>query len=130
MTNTAISHAIRNTEHATRTRGVGMSEADRVLSELAAFSRACYPGRRLRKYQVEAARPILAAVESGRALPQGGAFVILFSRQAGKDELLAQLAAFLLARYRRRGGALVLAAPTFKPQCLITRRRLLERLHP
>jgi len=60
--------------------------------------------------------------------------VILFSRQAGKDELLAQLQAFLLARGQRSGCGIVVAAPTFKPQCLISRRRLLARmnagLHP
>jgi hypothetical protein len=75
---------------------------------------------------LDAAAPILAAVEA-RA---GGAFCCLFSRQAGKDELLAQLQAFLLARFQRRGGAMVLATPTYKPQALISRRRLVGRLVP
>jgi hypothetical protein len=98
----------------------------RLLTDFATFSRACYPGRGLRGYQLDAA-PILAAVEA-RA---GGAFCCLFSRQAGKDELLAQLQAFLLARFERRGGAMVLATPTYKPQALISRRRLVGAgIHP
>ena len=95
-----------------------------ILSDFAAFSRACYPAYALRAYQLEAARPILAAIEASR----GGDFVIEFARQAGKDELLAQLQAFLMARYRIRGGQVVMAAPTYKPQCMISRRRLTQRL--
>lgn len=95
-----------------------------LLSDFTAFSRVCYPRRRLRPYQVEAAAPVLAAAEAR----QGGAFVIQFSRQAGKDELLAQLLAFLLARYRIYSGSIVLATPTFRPQALISRRRLAARL--
>src|SRR5579859_1327339 len=95
-----------------------------VLSEFGQFSAACYPRRRLRRYQLEAAAPVLAAV----AARAGGTFVVQFSRQAGKDELLAQLQAFLLARYRRRGGAIVMATPTFKPQALVSRRRVAARL--
>jgi hypothetical protein len=98
----------------------------RLLTDFAMFSRVCYPGRGLRGYQLDAAAPILAAVEA-RA---GGAFCCLFSRQAGKDELLAQLQAFLLARFQRRGGAIVLATPTYKPQALVSRRRLVGRLVP
>jgi hypothetical protein len=98
----------------------------RLLTDFAAYSVACYPGRGLRGYQLEAAAPILAAVEQRR----GGAFCCLFSRQAGKDELLAQLQAFLLARYQRAGGAIVLATPTYKPQSLVSRRRLRARLVP
>lgn len=96
----------------------------RLLTDFAGFSRVCYPGRGLRAYQLEAAAPILAAIEAR----QGGSFTLLFSRQAGKDELLAQLLAFLLARYRLSGGAIVVAAPTYKPQCLVSRRRLAGRL--
>jgi hypothetical protein len=95
-----------------------------LLTDFARFSAALYPERRLRSYQIEAAGPILAAAEAR----QGGAFVVQFSRQAGKDELLAQLQAFLLARYQRRGGSIVLATPTYRPQSLVSRRRLLARL--
>lgn len=101
-----------------------------MLTDLGEFSRLLYPGRVLRSYQLEAALPILSAILEGR----GGSYTIMFSRQAGKDELLAQLEAFLLARYRIRGGNLVVGAPTFKPQCMVSKRRLLELcgtpLHP
>ena len=52
----------------------------------------------------------------------------MFSRQAGKDELLAQLLAYLLTRNQLRGGNAVLAAPTFRPQGALSRDRLLDRL--
>lgn len=95
-----------------------------LLTDFAAFSRACYPAHTLRRYQLAAARPILAAVERAA----GGAFVILFSRQAGKDELLAQLQAFLLARYRLAGAAIVMGVPTYQPQSVVSRKRLAQRL--
>jgi hypothetical protein len=94
------------------------------------FSQALYPGRALRRYQLDAAAPILAAVDR----QAGGRFVLLFARQAGKDELLAQLLAYLLARYQGKGDSMVMATPTYKPQALVSRRRLVERtatpLHP
>src|SRR5437867_1205776 len=96
-----------------------------ILSDLAAFSRACYPSHTLHEYQLRAARPILAAMEAGR----GGSYVVLFCRQSGKDETLAQLEAFLLARYRLRGGSIVMACPTADPQAQTSRSRLAARTH-
>jgi len=96
----------------------------RVLTDVGVFSRLVLPRWRLRPYQVGPARAIAASIEAGR----GGTFAIVFSRQAGKDELLAQLLAFLLVRYQRRGGTAVLAAPTFRPQAAISRDRSLARL--
>jgi hypothetical protein len=102
----------------------------KLVSDFASFSRVCYPERVLRGYQLEAALPVLEAVDRRR----GGGYTMIFSRQAGKDELLAQLQAFLLCRYRLRGGNIVVGAPTFKPQCLVSKRRLMGRcdtaLHP
>src|SRR5690606_24597334 len=46
----------------------------------------------------------------------------------GKDELLAQVLAALLIRYSRRGGTIVVAAPTRRPQAQISRDRLWNRL--
>ena len=97
-----------------------------LLREFAAFSRALYPHHILRAYQLAAAAPILAAIHN----PRGGRYVVLFSRQSGKDELLAQIQAFVLARDQRRGGAVVMATPTYKPQALVSRRRLDARLDP
>lgn len=53
---------------------------------------------------------------------------MVFSRQSGKDEMLAQTLAYLLNLYRLRGGSVVVASPTLRPQGMITRSRLLHRL--
>ena len=62
----------------------------RVLTDVGVFSRAVLPGYALRPYQVGPARAIVESVEGGL----GRQFGVVFSRQAGKDELLAQLLAF------------------------------------
>ena len=84
------------------------------------------PGYQLRAYQVEPARAIAQSVLDH----DGRQFAIVFSRQAGKDELLAQVLAYLLTRYAIRGGTAVIAAPTFHPQAALSRDRLLARLDP
>ena len=38
----------------------------RLLTDFAAFSRTCYPASALRRYQLEAAVPILAALDERR----------------------------------------------------------------
>jgi hypothetical protein len=96
----------------------------RALADIGTFSRLALPERRLRPYQVEPARAIAESVEGGL----GRSFAIVFSRQAGKDETLAQLLAWLLIRRQRWGGAAVVGAPTFRPQAALTRDRLLDRL--
>jgi len=58
----------------------------------------------------------------------GQQFAVMFSRQSGKDELLAQTVAYLLARYQQIGGSIVLAAPSFHPQAALMRDRLCDRL--
>jgi hypothetical protein len=95
-----------------------------ALRDVAHFSRLLLPDRRLRSYQVEPARAIVESVERR----DGRSFAVVFSRQAGKDELLAQIVAFLLLRHQRHGGTIVLAAPTFQPQATLMRDRLLTRL--
>ena len=102
-----------------------LAQAARAAAgDVATFSGVVAPERRLRGYQVEPARAIAESVLGGL----GRQFAVVFSRQAGKDELLAQVIAFLLARYRRRGGGIVVAAPTFRPQAALSRDRLLDRL--
>jgi hypothetical protein len=96
----------------------------RVVQDVALFSEVLLPRWRLRPYQVGPAQAIAASVAGGR----GGVFAVVFSRQAGKDELLAQLLAYLLVRYQVQGGSAVLAAPTFRPQAALSRDRLLARL--
>jgi hypothetical protein len=88
-----------------------------------AFSRTLLPQHSLRHYQLEAATAIV------RAVPLGGEqLAVVFSRQAGKDEMLAQTLAYLLNLYRLRGGSIVVASPTFRPQGMLSKDRLMDRL--
>ena len=96
----------------------------RLMGDVGTFSRAAMEGYRLRPYQIEPARAIVESVERGL----GRSFAVVFSRQAGKDEALAQTLAFLLLRRQFTGGEAVVAAPTFRPQAALMRDRLLRRL--
>jgi hypothetical protein len=75
---------------------------------------------RLRKYQ-EAA--LEAAVHSVMA-HLGRTLVVMFPRQSGKNELQAQLEAFLLTKLQDTDAELVKVSPTWKPQSLNAMRRL------
>ncbi|MBF6612095.1 MAG: hypothetical protein IVW55_03115, partial [Chloroflexi bacterium] len=95
-----------------------------ISDDVAAFSRVAYPQWELRGYQ----RRVAAALARSITRREGRQFAVVFARQSGKDEMLAQLEAFLICRYRLRGGSIVVANPTYNPQGLIARRRLLDRL--
>lgn len=95
-----------------------------ALLDVGAYSRGLLPDHALRPYQVEVARAIADSVRHRRGLQ----FAVVFARQAGKDETLAQLLAYLLTAHWRAGGSIVVAAPTYRPQSLIARARLLDRL--
>jgi hypothetical protein len=96
--------------------------AQALVDEIEVFCRRALP-QALRTYQLEVGRAIARSVMEGRGLT----FTVLFPRQAGKNELSAQLEAFLLFRYERVGGSIVKAAPTFKPQVVTSMLRL-ERM--
>src|SRR3990172_5015735 len=90
-----------------------------ALSDVGAYSR--YVSRRaLRAYQLEPAEAIVRSILAGA----GRTFVVEMSRQAGKNELSAQLEAYLLTIVQRVGGQIVKASPTFKPQTLNSLQRL------
>lgn len=78
----------------------------------------------LRPYQLTVARAILQAVQAH----QGGLITVMMSRQAGKNELSAQLELFLLLRHADTGGQIVKCAPTFRPQLRNSLVRLQDRL--
>ncbi|MFN8533300.1 MAG: hypothetical protein U0556_07115 [Dehalococcoidia bacterium] len=78
----------------------------------------------LRPYQREPLRAILRSILNH----DGHTFSVMMSRQAGKNELSAQLEVGLLVRYAAAGGILVKASPTFRPQALLSRERLITRL--
>ncbi len=67
---------------------------------------------------------MLASVRDGRGL----SFSVMMSRQAGKNELSAQLEAYLLIRHHAQDVESVKCAPTFRPQAQISLRRLWTRL--
>jgi hypothetical protein len=97
--------------------------AVRILSDIKWFSKLVVQ-RPLRNYQLEPAHAILDSILHGKGLY----FAIVFSRQAGKNELSAQLEAYLLNLYHRKGGQIVKAAPTFRPQLINSKMRLEEVL--
>ena len=81
--------------------------------------------RPLRAYQLAPAKAILTSVLEG----EGRRFAVMMSRQAGKNEMAAQLEAYLLNLFQRRGGQIVKASPTFKPQTINSMLRLEEHLN-
>jgi len=78
----------------------------------------------VRRYQQEAALAILESVLRG----QGRTIVVMFPRQSGKNELQAQIEAYLLAKFAREGGEMVKCSPTWRPQAIHAMRRLQRTL--
>ncbi|GCE07375.1 hypothetical protein [Dictyobacter aurantiacus] len=79
-------------------------------------------GKPLYPYQEQVGDAILAAIRAGR----GDTFSVMFARQMGKNQLSAVLEAYLLFAYPH--GSIVKAAPTYKPQIVNSRMRLLNML--
>jgi hypothetical protein len=108
-----------------RTGQADMHRALRLaLRDPVRFSIATQRRKPLRDYQ----RPAVDAIWQSILNERGEQFAVVFSRQSGKDELLAQLLAFLLIRFQRRGGSIVVATPALRPQGLVSRDRLLAAL--
>jgi hypothetical protein len=78
----------------------------------------------MRPYQLQPAQAILKSIRHNK----GFSFVVIVSRQAGKDELAANLKAFLLARFENTEGGIVEVNPTYKPQTINAITRLDRRL--
>ncbi len=77
-------------------------------------------GITLRKYQEGVAIAVVDSVVHGKGL----SFVVMFPRQSGKNELQAQIEAYLLLLYSQIGGEIVKVSPTWKPQSLNAMHRL------
>jgi hypothetical protein len=75
---------------------------------------------KLRSYQQAVARAVIDSVRKHLGL----SFVVMFPRQSGKNELQAQLEAYLLCLYIDKDLEIVKASPTWKPQSLNAMRRL------
>lgn len=78
----------------------------------------------LRPYQLEAGRAIAASVLERRGLT----ITVVMARQAGKNELSAQVELLLLLRHARRPLDAIKCAPTFEPQGRVSLRRLWDRI--
>lgn len=94
-----------------------------ILDSLGSFSSLAAP-RPLRPYQLEAGEAIVRSVLGG----EGKTFTIMMARQSGKNELAAQIEAYLLHLFARRGGQIVKAAPSYHPQIVNSILRLREVL--
>jgi hypothetical protein len=77
-------------------------------------------GRQLYPYQEQVGEAIIDSVLRGL----GHTFTVMFARQMGKNETSAIIESYLL--FCMDQGTLVKAAPTFKPQIINSRLRLLE----
>jgi len=77
-------------------------------------------GLKLRQYQCAPAHAIIQSIidQAGRT------YVIMFPRQSGKNELQAQLEAYLLCLLHLANARIVKVSPTWKPQTLNAMRRL------
>ena len=95
-----------------------------ALDNIGEWSRMMWPRWQLRPYQIRVAAEIARSVRSG----EGRQFAVAFARQSGKDEMLAQLQAYLMYHAHDEGGSLVAVNPTLRPQGLISKRRLASRL--
>jgi hypothetical protein len=81
-------------------------------------------GITLRPYQTEPATAILNSIKNNLGL----SFVVIISRQSGKDELAANLKAYLLTRFSGYEMGIVECNPTYKPQTINAIERLEARL--
>ena len=82
-----------------------------------------FTGINLYPYQRMAADAIVKSVFAR----DGKTFVLIFSRQSGKDEVLALIYLFLMLRFYELGADIVSAQPTFKPQTINAMERLRKR---
>lgn len=96
--------------------------AKRLLADPELFSKLVLR-KPLRAYQMEPAREILSSILHA----EGREFVIIFPRQAGKDELIAQLQTYLLNLFQRQEAGIVHVYPTIQ-QIPIGTARLEARL--
>ena len=73
-------------------------------------------------YQAEVANAIIHSIDHN----EGAIITVMMARQSGKNQLSAIIEAFLL--FTRREGTIIKAAPTFSPQIINSRRRLMQML--
>jgi hypothetical protein len=99
-----------------------LRQVKEAASSIRHFAR-WFIGITLRPYQLEAAEAIVDSVLHRKGLT----FIIIFSRQSGKDEMLAVLFLYLMLRLIEIGVDMVCAQPTFKPQTVNAMERIKKR---
>lgn len=95
----------------------------KMLRDVVLFVRTT-SGLRLRRYQEAVARAIVHSVLHHKGLT----LVVIFPRQSGKNELQAQVQAYLLTLLAGNRNEIVQISPTWKPQTENAMRRLEEVL--
>ena len=95
-----------------------------LLTDVDLFSRKVIR-RPLRPYQLEPARAIVDSILNR----QGLTISVMMARQAGKNELSAQLECYLLNLFLRVPSNIIKCAPTFKPQIINSKQRLEQMLN-
>lgn len=83
----------------------------KLLRDITLFTRYT-SGLKLRSYQEAVARAIVNSVLHHKGL----SFVVILPRQSGKNELQAQIQAYLLTLTSDRPGEMVQVSPTWRPQ--------------
>jgi len=83
----------------------------KLLRDVVLFVRVTN-GLKLRRYQEAVARAVVHSVLHHRGMH----FVVIFPRQSGKNELQAQLQAYLLTLMSGERGEMVQVSPTWRPQ--------------
>ena len=96
-----------------------LSGTKKLLRQPTLFARYA-SGTRLRHYQAGVCEAICDSVLHQRGLT----FVVMFPRQAGKNELQAQLEVYLLTLFSDTPVEIIKVSPTLKPQALNAMPRL------
>ena len=96
-----------------------MRQGERMLLDIGVFCEAG-GGLRLRGYQRRVAQALVESVFQERGL----SLAVLFPRQSGKNELQAQVEAYLLLMLAYRGAEIVKISPTWQPQAQNAMHRL------
>ena len=96
---------------------------ERIVRDPVAFTRI-FNNIQLFPYQVAPFEAILHSITA----QLGESFVVIFSRQSGKDELLANLLVYLFVRLYAAQSSIVCVLPTLDPQARTAMARLDARL--
>lgn len=98
---------------------LGAGDVKPLLDDIDRLTR--FAGRlKLREYQQEVAAAVVRSVVQGL----GHSLAVMFPRQSGKNELQAQIEAYLLLLLKDYHAEMVKISPTWKPQSLNAMRRL------